>query len=75
MMKHKNTYASIRSLPALRAEERRLARELHGYEKKIRNDYSVFKLSFGFRTLIHSALSRIPLYAFISRILPLLRKP
>jgi hypothetical protein len=74
-MRRKHKYAHIRSMAALQAERRYLARDIDFCEKKIRNDYSVFKSSFSFRKLVHSALCRIPLYAFISKILPLLRKP
>jgi hypothetical protein len=59
----------------LRREQYYVARDIDFCEKKIRNDYSVFKSSFRLRALIHSALCRVPLYAFIARISPLLRKP
>jgi hypothetical protein len=75
MMKHKHKYGYVRSMAALQRERCYMASDIDFCEKKIRNEYSVFKSSFSIRKLVHSALSRVPMYAFISRILPLLRKP
>jgi hypothetical protein len=82
---YKNKYSDIHSLTELRFVRRYLAGEIDRYEKKIRNDYSVFKTSFSVAGSIFSILGKIPrcgvifnnltsLYVFISKIAPLLRK-
>lgn len=85
-MSSSKKYASIRSITELRYERRYINRDISQYEKKILNDYSVFKASFSIASLASAVIKRIPYYdmiaggaklvhSFIAKILLSLRRP
>ncbi len=78
-------YTTISSVEELRRNRQDLQKEIAIAEKKIRNDYSVFKSSFTLVNLVGSAIRKVYAYAglynsaklamsLISKILPQPRK-
>ncbi len=86
MKANNRDYINISSVEELRQRRKLLATEICKSEKKIRNDYSVFKSSFSILGLASTVIRKVFTYSaafrsakmvfsLISGILPQLRKP